>query len=158
MQFRIGQGFDSHSLKKGTPLILGGVSIPYEFGLKGHSDGDVLTHAVIDSILGALSIGNIGQWFPSSDPSFKNFNSIKLLEKILYSEEFKDWKLGNLDATVIAESPNLSSYIHKIRTKYSEVFASPINCISIKPKSADGLGFCGRKEGIAALTNLILQY
>ncbi|HJO94479.1 MAG TPA: 2-C-methyl-D-erythritol 2,4-cyclodiphosphate synthase [Victivallales bacterium] len=156
MDIRIGQGFDAHKFIKNRPLILGGISIPYEFGLDGHSDADVLTHAVIDSLLGALSMGNIGTWFPDNDLKYKNADSIQLLEKVISSKELKSWELINLDGTIIAQKPKLLTYLHPIQKKLATVLKTDADNISIKPKTTEGMGFCGRKEGIAVLVNILL--
>ncbi|HBM15919.1 MAG TPA: 2-C-methyl-D-erythritol 2,4-cyclodiphosphate synthase [Lentisphaeria bacterium] len=156
MQLRIGQGFDAHKFIKGKPFILGGVRLPYEYGLDGHSDADVLTHAIIDSLLGALSLGNIGTWFPDNDPKFKNADSMELLKKVLLHKTFKAWKILNIDSTIIAQKPKLSPYIEQIHSNLAELFSLQKNCISVKPKTTEGMGFCGREEGIAVLVNTLI--
>lgn len=157
MMFHIGQGFDVHKLVPDRPLILGGVSIPWEFGLLGHSDADVLTHAVIDALLGALALGDIGTWFPDSDPKYKNADSLKLLSKVLLDKNFQAWKLLNLDATVIAQEPKLSQYIPEMRKNLSVVFSVDETAVSIKATTTEGLGFCGRGEGIAAMATVLIS-
>jgi 2-C-methyl-D-erythritol 2,4-cyclodiphosphate synthase len=157
MELRIGQGFDAHKFIQERPLILGGLHIPYKFGLDGHSDADVLIHAIIDSILGALSLGDIGKWFPDSDTKYKNINSMKLLEQVLQSKELYDWSLVNLDATIIAQNPKLSQYTQLIQQNLANAFNSEIKQISIKAKTTEGMGFCGRSEGIAVLVNILMQ-
>ncbi|MCP4178173.1 MAG: 2-C-methyl-D-erythritol 2,4-cyclodiphosphate synthase [bacterium] len=156
MSMRIGQGFDAHKFIKDRPLILGGINIPHEFGLDGHSDADVLTHAIIDSLLGALSMGNIGTWFPDSDRKYKNADSIQLLEEVISSRELKLWKLVNLDATIIAQKPKLLTNISAIQKKIATVLNTTAENISIKPKTTEGMGFCGREEGIAVFVNILL--
>ncbi len=157
MELRIGQGFDAHKFAEGRPLFLGGIKIPYEFGLAGHSDADVLTHAIIDAILGALSLGDIGKWFPDNDSKYKNINSMELLDTVLKSSKLKNWSLVNLDATIIAEKPKLSLYSQLIQQNLAQSFNSNIEKISIKAKTTEGMGFCGRSEGIAVLVNILLQ-
>ena len=157
MVLRIGQGFDAHKFIKDRPLILGGVKIQYEFGLAGHSDADVLTHAVIDAILGALSLGDIGKWFPDNEPNYKNADSIKLLEEVLQSDQLNNCILINLDATIIAQSPKLSQYAQSMQQVFAKAFNVTVDQISIKAKTTEGMGFCGRSEGIAALANLLLE-
>ncbi len=157
MQYRIGQGFDAHRFIKGKPLILGGIKIPYELGLDGHSDADVLTHSIIDSLLGALSLGNIGTWFPDSDINFKNADSIELLKTVISNENFKTWKIVNIDSTIIAQKPKLSHFLKDITMRLAKVLSIPPNCISIKPKTTEGMGFCGREEGIAVLVNTLIE-
>jgi 2-C-methyl-D-erythritol 2,4-cyclodiphosphate synthase len=156
MKIRIGQGFDAHKFIKNRPLILGGINIPHEFGLDGHSDADVLIHAIIDSILGALSMGNIGTWFPDNDMKYKNADSIKLLEEVISSKELKSWKLINLDATIITQKPKLLPYLEAIQNKIASVLKTDVSNISIKPKTTEGMGFCGREEGIAVFANILL--
>jgi 2-C-methyl-D-erythritol 2,4-cyclodiphosphate synthase len=157
MGLRIGQGFDAHKFITGRPLILGGINIPYEFGLDGHSDADALTHAVIDAILGALSLGDIGKWFPDSNTKYENINSIELLDTVLKSKQLSHWSLLNLDATIITQRPKLSQYTQLIRQNLAQSFHSKVEQISIKAKTTEGMGFCGRSEGIAVLVNILLN-
>jgi 2-C-methyl-D-erythritol 2,4-cyclodiphosphate synthase len=157
MGLRIGQGFDAHKFITGRPLILGGINIPYEFGLDGHSDADALTHAVIDAILGALSLGDIGKWFPDSNTKYENINSIELLDTVLKSRQLSHWSLLNLDATIITQRPKLSQYTQLIRQNLAQSFHSKVEQISIKAKTTEGMGFCGRSEGIAVLANILLH-
>ena len=157
MKLRIGQGFDAHKFAKGRPLILGGIQIPYEFGLAGHSDADVLTHAIIDAILGALSLGDIGKWFPDNSSDYKDICSMKLLEKVLKDKRLENWSLLNIDATIIAESPKLSKYTKSMQESLAKAFSCEVDQISIKGKTTEGMGFCGRSEGIAVLVNLLLS-
>ena len=156
MKLRIGQGFDAHKYISERPLILGGIQIPYEFGLDGHSDADVLVHAVIDAVLGALSLGDIGKWFPDSDSKYKNINSMELLDDVLKSSQLNNWSLVNLDATIIAQKPKLSQYTQLIQQNLAQSFNSEIEQISIKAKTTEGMGFCGRAEGIVVLVNILL--
>jgi len=156
MSIRIGQGFDAHKFIKNRPLILGGIHIPFEYGLAGHSDADVLIHAIIDSILGALSLGDIGKWFPDNDSSYKNIDSMKLLERVLSSKKLNNWILLNLDATIIAQKPKLSKFTESIQLNIAKAFNSDTNQISIKAKTTEGMGFCGRSEGIAVIVNSLL--
>jgi len=156
MKLRIGQGFDAHKFAEKRPLLLGGVHIPYELGLAGHSDADALIHAIIDAVLGALSLGDIGKWFPDTDAKYKNSDSMILLETVLKSEPLKNWSLVNLDATIIAQKPKLAKYTNQIQANLAKAFNSSIEQISIKAKTTEGMGFCGRSEGIAVLTNILL--
>ncbi|MCF7790662.1 MAG: 2-C-methyl-D-erythritol 2,4-cyclodiphosphate synthase [Victivallales bacterium] len=156
MDIRIGQGFDAHRFKKTPPLILGGVKIPYEYGLAGHSDADVLTHAVIDSILGGLSRGNIGNWFPDSDRKYKNINSLYLLKTVLQSKKVSEYNICNLDTTVIAEKPKLTNYINEIQYSLADALSLSEEKISVKAKTTEKMGFCGRGEGIAVFANILL--
>ena len=153
---RFGQGFDAHKLVAGRPLILGGVRIPYELGLLGHSDADVLTHAVIDSILGALALGDIGTWFPDNEKHYFNADSLVLLKTVLEDQKVSSWSLVNLDTTIVAQQPKLSPHIISIRQRLSDVFKCCTDRISVKAKTTEGMGFCGRGEGIAVLSNISL--
>ena len=157
MEYRIGQGFDAHKFAKGRPLILGGIQIQHDFGLEGHSDADVLTHAIIDSILGALSLGNIGICFPDTDLSYKNADSMKLLRQVLDDENVRNWKIVNIDSTIIAQKPKLNPHLDNIKSNLSNALSIPGSCISVKPKTTEGMGFCGREEGIAVLVNILLK-
>ncbi|MCL1794323.1 MAG: 2-C-methyl-D-erythritol 2,4-cyclodiphosphate synthase [Oscillospiraceae bacterium] len=148
--YRIGHGYDVHRLGEGRKLILGGVEIPNGgFGLLGHSDADVLTHAVIDALLGAAGLGDIGEHFPDSDMQYKDMNSTILLEKT--AELIKnDYSISNIDCTVTLEKPKLAGHKEKIRQKLAKTLKIDIIDINIKAKTEEGLGFTGRKEGIAA--------
>ena len=156
MIIRTGNGFDVHKFALGRKLILGGVEIPSEVGLLGHSDADVLTHAVMDALLGSLALGDIGKWFPDTDSSYLNANSLLLLQEILNSPELKQWELANLDCTIIAQTPKLADYIEKMRINLASIFNCSIEQISIKATTTEELGFCGRKEGIAAMATLLI--
>ena len=156
MKIRIGQGFDAHKFVKNRPFIIGGIKIPFEFGLAGHSDADVLTHAIIDSILGGLSLGNIGSWFPDNDIKYKNINSMLLLEKVMIDKEVSKWQIANLDATIITEKPKINPYIEKIVSSLSKALHINNNQLSIKGKTTEKMGFCGREEGIVVLVNTLL--
>jgi 2-C-methyl-D-erythritol 2,4-cyclodiphosphate synthase len=157
MELRIGQGFDAHKFIKNRPLIIGGVKIPFEYGLDGHSDADVLTHAIIDSILGALSLGNIGSWFPDNDSKYQNIDSMILLNNVITDKTVSKWKIVNLDTTIIAEKPKLNLHIENISSSLASVLKITENQISIKGKTTEKMGFCGRGEGIAVLVNILLE-
>ena len=148
--FRIGFGHDTHRLVEGRDLILGGVKIPYHLGLLGHSDADVLTHAIIDAILGALALGDIGSHFPDNDMAFKDADSLLLLEKIMEIVKRKKYRINNLDSTVKAEKPKIAGYIPDMKQKLSLSLDTGIDRISIKAKTGEGMGVCGRGEGIEA--------
>ena len=148
--FRIGFGYDVHRLVEGRPLIIGGVRIPHHLGLMGHSDADVLTHAVMDAILGAASMGDIGQHFPDSDPAYKNADSLELLKKILEMVEQDGYRINNLDGTIVAEKPKLASSLDLMKENLAQVLDVRTDQISIKATTSEGLGFCGRQEGMAA--------
>ena len=147
---RIGHGYDVHKLSQDRKLIIGGVEIPSEAGLLGHSDADVLLHAVCDSLLGAAALGDIGKHFPDTDPAYKNINSLFLLKKVgeLISEG--GYKICNIDATIIAQSPKMSPYIQKMRENIAEALNIDVSLVSVKATTEEGLGFSGRKEGISA--------
>ena len=152
---RIGQGFDVHAFENGRKLILGGVEIPYNQGLAGHSDADVLIHAVIDAILGALALGDIGKLFPDNDMKYKNADSRELLKKVL--QQVPEFKLNNLDVTVICQKPKIAQYTTQMRQNLAEIFKCDINQISIKGTTTEKLGFTGRSEGIAAMAVILLE-
>jgi len=153
---RIGIGYDSHRLVKNRKLILGGLEIPFEKGLAGHSDADVLCHAVIDSIIGALGLGDIGKHFPDTEPEFKNASSIKLLRYIIELSRANGFKVLWIDSTVIAESPRLSPYIELMKEAISQS-GIPSGLINIKAKTNEGMGFIGNGEGIAAYAVCLLD-
>ena len=148
--FRIGFGYDVHSLVEGRPLILGGVKIPYVKGLLGYSDADVLTHAVIDAILGALGKGDIGRHFPDSDPAYKGVDSLCLLEKVVKILHDEKLKVNNLDATLVAQKPKLITYLNDMEDRLSHILEVDPRVVNIKASTTEGLGFCGREEGLAA--------
>ncbi len=155
---RVGIGYDVHRLVAGRKLILGGVEIPYHLGLLGHSDADVLLHAVIDAMLGAAALGDIGQHFPPSDPRYKDISSLALLTsaKAIIGEE--RLRVSNVDATVVAERPALLPHVPAIRKTMAEALGVPVGRISIKGKTTEGLGFTGRGEGIAAYAVVLLEH
>jgi len=147
---RAGTGYDAHPLAPGRKLVLGGVHIPFDEGLEGWSDGDTLTHAVIDALLGAAALGDIGSHFPSGDPRYKDISSLSLLEEVIGKLAEKGWKIVNIDATVAAERPRLREYIDAMRQNLSQVLGVSIDNVSVKASSNNGLGAIGRGEGIAA--------
>jgi len=147
---RIGHGYDVHKLVEGRPLILGGVSIPWEKGLLGHSDADVLTHAVMDALLGAAALGDIGGLFPDTDPAYAGADSIQLLRQVMARVRQEGYALGNLDVTVLAQQPKLKPYIPAMRACLADACGVPIEQISIKATTEEGLGFTGSGEGMAA--------
>lgn len=147
---RIGHGYDVHRLAENRKLILGGVCIPFEKGLLGHSDADVLVHSIMDSILGALALGDIGKLFPDSDPSYKDIDSMLLLEKVYERMAEKGYRIGNLDCTVIAQAPKLSAFIQEMRNNVASVLHCGVDTINIKATTEEKLGFTGSGEGISA--------
>lgn len=148
--FRIGHGYDVHKLVEGRKLILGGVDVPHTTGLLGHSDADVLLHAVMDAMLGALALGDIGHLFPDTDENFKDADSMKLLEKVYSVCRENSYEIGNIDATVIAQAPKLAPYIPGMRANIASALCCDISQISIKATTEEKLGFTGEKLGIAA--------
>jgi 2-C-methyl-D-erythritol 2,4-cyclodiphosphate synthase len=148
--FRVGIGFDAHRLVKGRPLIIGGVRIPYDLGLSGHSDADVLTHAIIDGILGALAMGDIGIHFPDDDPAYKDVDSTILLRRVMELAKKEGYRINNLDNTIVAEMPKLTPYIPGMKERLSSILEILPSQINIKATTTEGMGFCGRGEGISA--------
>ena len=146
---RVGIGYDVHKLVENRKLILGGVEIEHEKGLLGHSDADVLVHAIMDSILGALALGDIGKHFPDTDPKYKGADSIKLLEFVNNLIESKGYKVNNIDSIIIAQAPKMAPHILKMRENVAKAINTDIDCISIKATTEEGLGFTGNKEGIS---------
>ncbi len=153
---RVGFGYDVHRLVSGRPFVLGGVTVPAEYGLDGHSDADVLTHAVIDAILGALAWGDIGSWFPDTDEAYNNADSLKLLERVVDECDKNNINIQNIDATVVAEKPKLRPYINQIREKLSQTLRLDIERISVKATTSEKMGFIGRAEGVAAHCVILL--
>ena len=147
---RIGHGYDVHRLGENRDLIIGGVKIPHNLGLVGHSDADVLTHAIMDSILGALTLRDIGYHFPDNDNSFKNINSLLLLEKVKELLDDRGYKIGNIDSTIIAQKPKISPYIEEMRENISSVLKISKDDINIKATTEEKLGFTGEEKGISA--------
>lgn len=147
---RIGHGYDVHRLTENRKLILGGVSIPYEKGLLGHSDADVLVHAVMDSLLGALALGDIGKHFPDTDPKYKGADSIELLKHVTGLINEQGYTLGNLDATVIAQAPKLAPYIEQMRKNIADTIGCDVSQVNVKATTEEKLGFTGDGSGISA--------
>ncbi|MFC7365947.1 MULTISPECIES: 2-C-methyl-D-erythritol 2,4-cyclodiphosphate synthase [Bhargavaea] len=154
---RIGQGFDVHEFAEGRPLIIGGVTIPHERGLIGHSDADVLLHTVTDAALGAIGGGDIGHHFPDTDEAFKDADSAVLLERVWADVKAQGWKLGNVDCTIMAQRPKMAPHIDKIRTRIAELLHADVSQVNVKATTTEKLGFVGREEGIAALAVILLE-
>jgi len=154
---RVGFGFDSHPFAKGKPLIIGGVKIHYEQGLSGHSDADVLLHAIADALLGAAGLPSIGEIFPDTDSAYKNADSAALLERVVTLVREQGYGIVNLDCTVLAEEPKLVPYRDAMRARIAEILDIPTTCIAIKPKRGEGMGFVGRKEGVAAIAVVLIE-
>ncbi|MCA1061638.1 2-C-methyl-D-erythritol 2,4-cyclodiphosphate synthase [Rossellomorea aquimaris] len=155
--FRIGQGFDVHQLVEERPLIMGGITIPYEKGLLGHSDADVLLHAVADACLGAIAAGDIGKHFPDTDPEFKDADSAKLLEHVWALVKEEGYELGNIDCTIIAQKPKMAPYIDEMRQSIATLLEADIADVNVKATTSEKLGFTGRGEGIAAQTTILIK-
>ncbi|MBP2242848.1 2-C-methyl-D-erythritol 2,4-cyclodiphosphate synthase [Cytobacillus eiseniae] len=155
--FRIGQGFDVHQLTEGRPLILGGIEIPYEKGLLGHSDADVLLHTVADACLGAIGEGDIGRHFPDTDEAFKDADSAKLLTHVWAIVKEKGYELVNADCTIIAQMPKMAPYVGQIRERIAQLLETEIDRINVKATTTEKLGFTGRGEGIASQVAVLLQ-
>ncbi|WP_044736125.1 2-C-methyl-D-erythritol 2,4-cyclodiphosphate synthase [Geobacillus kaustophilus] len=155
--FRIGQGFDVHQLVEGRPLIIGGVTIPYEKGLLGHSDADVLLHAVADACLGAIGAGDIGRHFPDTDPRFKDADSAELLAHVWALARQEGYRLVNADCTIIAQKPKMAPYIEEMRAVIARLLGAERSQVNVKATTTEKLGFTGRGEGIAAQAVVLLQ-
>jgi len=147
---RIGTGFDTHRLVEGRPLIIGGVNIPYEKGLAGHSDADVLVHAVIDALFGAAALGDIGKHFPDTDERYKGADSLVLLEKATEEILETGYKIGNIDSTIIAQAPKMAPHIDLMRENLAKAMRIPVDAVSVKAKTNEHMGFTGRGEGVEA--------
>lgn len=154
---RIGHGYDVHRLVEGRKLILGGVDISWEKGLLGHSDADVLLHAIADAILGAIAEGDIGKHFPDTDPRYKGADSLKLLAHVMHLADGKGYRLGNVDATIVAQRPKLAPHIQGMRENIAEVLAAEPNRVNVKATTTEELGFAGRGEGIAAYAVVLME-
>lgn len=149
-KLRVGHGYDVHRLVEGRALILGGVTVPFDRGLLGHSDADVLTHAVMDALLGAAALGDIGKLFPDSDAAYAGADSIALLERVTALLREHGWQVGNMDATVVAQAPKLAPYIPEMRRRLAEAMGLDVDCVSVKATTEERLGFTGSGEGMAA--------
>ena len=147
---RIGHGYDVHRLVTGRKLILGGVEIPHHLGLLGHSDADVVTHALMDALLGAAALGDIGQLFPDTDPAYLGASSLDLLGRIMDRLAQAGWRVENVDLTILAQRPKLKDYIPQMRQNYARAMGLPLTAISVKATTEEGLGFTGTEQGIAA--------
>jgi len=154
---RIGHGYDVHRLVDDRKLIMGGVEIPWEMGLLGHSDADVLLHAIADALLGALAMGDIGKHFPDSDPAFKGADSMKLVEHVVGLVRQRGYRVGNLDATIIAQRPKMAPHIPAMRENIARVCGVEVERINVKATTEEGLGFTGRAEGIAAHAVVLME-
>lgn len=147
---RIGTGYDVHRLAEGLPLWLGGVQVPHTHGLVGHSDADVLLHAICDALLGAAALGDIGKHFPDTDPQHKGISSLKLLAQVGQLLNKQGYTIGNIDSTIVAQRPKLASFIPQMRQNIADTLGIPVDCVSVKATTTEHLGFEGREEGISA--------
>lgn len=154
---KIGMGYDVHRLSENRKFIMGGVEIPYRFGLLGHSDADVLLHAVMDAVLGALALGDIGTHFPDSDPNYQGISSLVLTRHVAQKMRDKGFQIGNLDAVIVAQKPKMKDYIEKMRENIAEAFSTEKDNVSVKATTEEGLGFTGNGEGIAAYCVCLLE-
>jgi 2-C-methyl-D-erythritol 2,4-cyclodiphosphate synthase len=156
MQIRIGNGFDVHAFEAGRPLVIGGVAIPFDRGLAGHSDADVLLHAIADAILGALALGDIGVHFPDTEARWKGADSRMLLRQVMGLARERGYAIGNVDATVVAQAPRLRAHIDAMRAHISADLGCDPSAVSVKATTTERLGFTGREEGVAALASVLL--
>lgn len=154
---RIGSGYDVHKLVEDRLLILGGVTIPYEKGLLGHSDADVLLHAIMDSLLGAAALGDIGKHFPDTDVRYKGISSLLLLKEVGNLLKEHGYKIGNIDSTIIAQRPKLAPFIEQMRKNISDVLEVDMDCVNVKATTEEGLGFTGRCEGISSQSTCLIE-
>ena len=154
---RIGFGFDTHRLESGYPLLLGGIKISHDKGSVGHSDGDTLIHAIIDALLGAAGLPDIGTWFPDTSATFKGIDSKKLLEQTMRLIREKGFRIGNIDTTIVIQSPKLSTYIPEIVRTLADLLDTKPECISVKAKTGEKIGFIGREEGLSAYAVVLLE-
>ena len=157
MSFRTGIGFDVHPFQKGRKLILGGVEVPFREGLAGHSDADVLVHAMCDALLGAAALGDIGNHFPDTDERYKNISSLILLQKVNTMIRAAGYQIGNVDTVIIAEKPKLATFIPEMRKKIATTLNIPISRVSVKATTTEHLGFTGKGEGMAAMAIVLLE-
>jgi 2-C-methyl-D-erythritol 2,4-cyclodiphosphate synthase len=157
MAIRIGSGYDVHAFAPNRPLVLGGVTIPYELGLAGHSDADAVIHAVVDALLGAAALGDIGQHFPSSNDRWKDQPSAVFLDYVLDLLRQQNWRISNIDATIIAEKPRMGPHIRAMRAHLAKHLHLEIDQVSVKATTTDGLGFTGRREGIACSAVALIE-
>jgi 2-C-methyl-D-erythritol 2,4-cyclodiphosphate synthase len=157
MNLRIGNGFDVHAFAAGRPLVIGGVTIPHARGLEGHSDADVLLHAIADAILGALALGDLGRHFPDTDPRWKGADSRRLLREVAGLATAQRWRIGNVDTTIVAQAPRLAPHVDAMRANIAADLGCEIANVSVKATTTERLGFAGREEGIAALATVLLE-
>lgn len=157
MEYRIGYGYDLHQFAEDRPCVIGGIVIPFEKGLKGHSDADVLLHAIADALLGSLALGDLGKFFPDTDPEWKDADSSELLRQVNEMINVRGWMVQNLDVTVITEEPKLSPFIDEIRKSVSGIVKIDVDRVSIKATTSEKIGFIGRGEGIAVHATVLVK-
>ncbi|HEY6419936.1 MAG TPA: 2-C-methyl-D-erythritol 2,4-cyclodiphosphate synthase [Candidatus Binataceae bacterium] len=157
MQYRVGQGFDFHPLEAGRRLVLGGVEVPHERGLRGHSDADVAAHALANAILGAIGEGDLGRHFPDTDPRYANADSRKLLAEVWNLARSRGWRLGNADLTIFAQAPKLKPYLDEMRERMAAVLGADRALVNVKASSPEGMGALGRGDGMAAAAIVMLE-
>ena len=157
MDFKVGIGYDAHRFTAGRAFVLGGVTIPHDKGLLGHSDADALCHAVSDAILGAAGLGDMGHYFPDSDPKWKGADSLEMLKECARLAWSKGWKIGNVDATLVCQKPKLSSYLPVMSEKLAKALGLEVENVNVKAKTTEGMGFEGREEGLSAQAVVLLQ-
>ncbi len=157
MDFRVGTGYDAHKLVVGRPFILGGVIVPHDMGLLGHSDADVLAHAISDAVLGALALGDLGKYFPDSDPKWKGADSLTLLKECVRLVKEKGWEIANVDSTIVCQKPKLAPHIPGMIEKVSQALGVSLDRVSVKAKTTEEMGFEGRQEGVSAQAVVMLQ-
>ena len=154
---RIGQSTDIHRLKEGRKLILGGVEIPHTMGLDGHSDADALTHAVAEAILGALALGDLGHWFPDTDPKWEGADSLKILAEVVRMMKERGYRIGNVDSLILIEKPKMAPHIEQMRKNFARVLECDIDQVSVKATRGEKMGFVGRQEGVTAQAVVLLE-
>jgi 2-C-methyl-D-erythritol 2,4-cyclodiphosphate synthase len=157
LDFRVGTGYDAHKLVVGRPFILGGVIVPHDMGLLGHSDADVLAHAISDAVLGALALGDLGKYFPDSDPKWKGADSLTLLKECVRLVKEKGWEIANVDSTIVCQKPKLAPHIPGMIEKVSQALGVSLDRVSVKAKTTEEMGFEGRQEGVSAQAVVMLQ-
>lgn len=157
MSFRVGQGFDIHGFEAGKPMKLGGLTIPCEFGLKGHSDGDVVLHALCDALLGAAGLGDIGEHFPDTDPQFQDYDSQKFLQAVLEKCRQLNFQIANVDITIIAQIPRINPYKPELHQNLAKLLDTDPGNLNLKATTTEQMGFIGREEGMAAMAVVLLQ-
>ena len=154
---RVGIGHDLHPLVAGRPLILGGVHVPHDRGLQGHSDGDVLTHAVVDALIGAAGEGDIGRWFPDTDARYRGIESLGLLRQVAETLSARGWQVGNVDASIVAQLPRLSSFLDTMRTNLAAALSVDATAVNVKATSPEGVGSLGNEDAIAAFATALIE-